>query len=109
MGSTFGADRRDRTLPKETFYKRLSGFSSLACNGPLLVRARRTRNPVPGAGFLLDSFHSTKGREKIRASRHHTVIGHEDGGRNPLDKSSEKSLFKSVTNHSEREQRGPAV
>jgi hypothetical protein len=105
MGSTFGADRRDRTLPKEVFCNRLSGFSSLACNGSRLVRARRKSNAVAGAGFekcfdvavgkkglvpeefcneggfckLLDGFHSTKGGEKIGTGCDHTVIGHEDG------------------------------
>jgi len=70
-----------------------------------LVRARRKRNAIAGAGFekyfdvavgekrlvpkqfcdeggfckLLDSFHSTEGSEKIGAGRDHTVIGHEDG------------------------------
>jgi hypothetical protein len=69
------------------------------------VRAGRKRNAVAGARFekcfdiavgekrlvpeelcdecgfckLLDGFHSTKGSEKIGASRDHTVIGHEDG------------------------------
>jgi hypothetical protein len=92
-------------LPKEILCTRLSGFSSLACNGSRLVRANRKRNSIAGAGFekcfdiavgekrlvpeefrdeggfckLFDSFHSTKGSEKIGAGRDHTVIGHEDG------------------------------
>ena len=89
---------------KEIFCNRLSGFSSLACNGSRLARVMRKSNTVSGTSFekrfdvaigekrlmseefchkggfckLFNGFHSTEGSEKVGAGCHHAMIGHEN-------------------------------